>query len=97
MFAGAHTRCIAVTTPSNAAGGIMKFAKKKLACLGCKAPIATGSLCAHCAPKVGLAGPMRLPRCFLVMQLLRRVDLQCCMVPIATGSLCAHCAPKVWF
>jgi len=30
----------------------MKFAKKKLACLGCKAPIAAGSLCAHCAPKV---------------------------------------------
>jgi len=49
---GAHTRSIAVTTPSNAAGGIMKFAKKKLACLGCKAPIAAGSLCAHCAPKV---------------------------------------------
>ena len=30
----------------------MKFAKKKLACLNCKAPIADGSLCAHCSPKV---------------------------------------------
>ena len=50
--AGAHTRAIMVTTPSTAAGGIMRFAKKKLACLGCKAPIAAGSVCAHCAEKV---------------------------------------------
>ena len=52
LVTGAHTRSIAVTTPSNASGGIMKFAKKKLACLNCKAPIAAGSLCAHCSPKV---------------------------------------------
>ena len=52
LATGAHTRSIAVTTPSTASGGIMKFAKKKLACLNCKAPIADGSLCAHCSPKV---------------------------------------------
>lgn len=30
----------------------MAFAKKKVSCLGCKAPIASGTLCDHCAPKV---------------------------------------------
>ena len=52
--AGDHTRAITVMTPSNAAGGIMRFAKVKATCLSCKAPLAgggTGSLCGHCKPK----------------------------------------------
>ena len=52
LHAGEHTRSIAVTTPSNVKGGIMAFARKKLSCLSCKAPIAGGTLCNHCAPKV---------------------------------------------
>lgn len=52
LYAGEHTRSIAVTTPSNVKGGIMAFAKKKVSCLSCKAPIAGGTLCNHCAPKV---------------------------------------------
>jgi len=51
---GEHTRSIQVTTPSLASGGIMKFAKVKLACLGCKATLSPGevTLCKHCKAKV---------------------------------------------
>lgn len=44
-----------VTTPSAASGGIMKFAQKRLTCLGCKAPLAKGdaTVCKHCKDKVG--------------------------------------------
>jgi hypothetical protein len=49
----------------------MKFAKKKLACLNCKAPIASGSLCAHCSPKVCLIMPHQVKahvciKCFII-------------------------------
>ena len=52
--AGAHTRSITVMTPSLTSGGIMKFAKVRLSCLGCKSPLADGetSLCKHCRHKV---------------------------------------------
>lgn len=52
--AGEHTRSIALATPSLAAGGIMRFAKVRLACLGCRAPLPADStdLCEHCRPKV---------------------------------------------
>ena len=43
-----------MTTPSLASGGIMKFAKVKLSCLGCKATLSPGetTLCKHCKVKV---------------------------------------------
>lgn len=49
---GAHTRSISVATPSSASGGIMRFAKVKMTCLSCKAPLAAdarSSLCKHCS------------------------------------------------
>lgn len=57
--AGDHTRNISVPTPSNASGGIMRFAKVRLSCLACKAPLpdkpaggdakgCNSSLCAQC-------------------------------------------------
>ena len=54
MPAGDHTRSIMVSTPSLAAGGIMKFAKVRHSCLACKATLAPGdsTLCRHCSPKV---------------------------------------------
>ena len=56
--AGAHTRSIMVATPSAASGGIMKFAQKRLTCLGCKAPLGKGeqTVCKHCKAKVGGGG-----------------------------------------
>ncbi|KAJ4960448.1 hypothetical protein NE237_020358 [Protea cynaroides] len=48
LFQGSHTRSVYISTPST--GGIMKFAKKQLSCLGCKALIsdADQALCSHC-------------------------------------------------
>lgn len=37
LLHGSHTRSISISTPSNS--GIMKFAKKQLTCIGCKALI----------------------------------------------------------
>ena len=36
-----------------ASAGIMRFAKKKVQCLGCRQPLedAAATLCAHCLPK----------------------------------------------
>ncbi|KAL0028520.1 hypothetical protein WJX77_011509 [Trebouxia sp. C0004] len=53
LLSGDHTRSIMVSTPSLAAGGIMKFAKVRYSCLGCKATLAPGdtTLCKHCRNK----------------------------------------------
>lgn len=39
LLSGEHTRSISVATPSAAAGGIMRFARVRATCLGCKAPL----------------------------------------------------------
>ncbi|XP_075498392.1 DNA polymerase delta catalytic subunit [Primulina tabacum] len=48
LLQGSHTRSISISTPSNS--GIMKFAKKQLSCIGCKALISNSdhTLCLHC-------------------------------------------------
>ncbi|KAJ6819957.1 putative DNA polymerase delta catalytic subunit [Iris pallida] len=48
LLHGSHTRSVSISTPSNS--GIMKFAKKQLSCLGCKAVISNAdqTLCSHC-------------------------------------------------
>ncbi|PPE01222.1 hypothetical protein GOBAR_DD01716 [Gossypium barbadense] len=48
LLHGSHTRSISISTPSNS--GIMKFAKKQLSCIGCKALICNSdrTLCSHC-------------------------------------------------
>ncbi|KAK8542673.1 hypothetical protein V6N13_136771 [Hibiscus sabdariffa] len=48
LLHGSHTRSISISTPSNS--GIMKFAKKQLSCIGCKALISNAdqTLCSHC-------------------------------------------------
>ncbi|KAL8459612.1 hypothetical protein ACS0TY_036923 [Phlomoides rotata] len=48
LLQGSHTRSISIPTPSN--GGIMKFVKKQLTCIGCKALISNScqTLCSHC-------------------------------------------------
>lgn len=55
LLTGAHTRSIMVTTPSVASGGIMKFAQKRLTCLGCRAPLGKSeqTVCKHCKDKEG--------------------------------------------
>ncbi|XP_048335093.2 DNA polymerase delta catalytic subunit isoform X2 [Ziziphus jujuba] len=48
LLHGSHTRSISISTPSNS--GIMKFAKKQLSCIGCKALLSNTdrTLCSHC-------------------------------------------------
>ncbi|XP_071696476.1 DNA polymerase delta catalytic subunit [Rutidosis leptorrhynchoides] len=48
LLHGDHTRAISISTPST--GGIMRFAKKQLSCVGCKVPISNKdqTLCSHC-------------------------------------------------
>ena len=61
MCAGEHTRSIAISTPSLASAGIMRFAKKKVSCLGCRQPLTDveGILCEHCDEKA--RAPCQLP------------------------------------
>jgi DNA polymerase delta subunit 1 len=49
LFIGSHTRTVAVVTPRS--GGIMKFAKVSLSCLGCKSKITSGAVCKFCIDK----------------------------------------------
>ncbi|MCL7039062.1 hypothetical protein MKW94_030269 [Papaver nudicaule] len=48
LLQGSHTRAVSISTPSNS--GIMRFAKKQLSCIGCKALISNTeqTLCSHC-------------------------------------------------
>lgn len=46
LFSGAHTRQVNSPTPQG--GALSKFVTKSLKCLGCRAVIKSGSLCAHC-------------------------------------------------
>lgn len=49
LFVGEHTRAISVVTPKK--GGLMKFAKVRLSCLGCKSAITEGAVCKYCVSK----------------------------------------------
>ncbi|XP_024377944.1 DNA polymerase delta catalytic subunit isoform X2 [Physcomitrium patens] len=48
LLHGSHTRSVSISTPST--GGIMKFAKKRVSCVGCRTPISEENqiLCKHC-------------------------------------------------
>jgi len=46
LFSGAHTRTVHTGKPQG--GAMAKFVKASLKCLGCRAVIKEGSLCAHC-------------------------------------------------
>ncbi|KAL8639587.1 MAG: hypothetical protein Q9228_003397 [Teloschistes exilis] len=56
LLTGEHTRAISVAMPT--LGGLMKFAKKTLTCMGCKKPLRTasemsGAVCEDCRPRIG--------------------------------------------
>ncbi|KAI1191407.1 DNA polymerase delta catalytic subunit [Nemania serpens] len=56
LLTGAHTRAISVAAPT--VGGLMRFAKKTMTCMGCKKPLVgkeerAGAVCSDCAPRVG--------------------------------------------
>ncbi|KAK5085171.1 DNA-directed DNA polymerase delta [Lithohypha guttulata] len=54
LLAGAHTRTVVVAAPTM--GGLMKFTKKTMTCMGCKKPLvgkheANGAVCENCKPR----------------------------------------------
>jgi len=53
LFAGEHMRTIIVATPT--VGGIMKFAKKTITCMGCKTALKDNetTVCSHCEEREG--------------------------------------------
>ncbi|KAI8959084.1 DNA polymerase family B-domain-containing protein [Daldinia sp. FL1419] len=56
LLTGDHTRAISVAAPT--VGGLMKFTKKTMTCMGCKKPLSSkeesnGAVCSNCAPRVG--------------------------------------------
>ncbi|KAI2784895.1 DNA polymerase family B-domain-containing protein [Daldinia loculata] len=56
LLTGDHTRSVSVAAPT--VGGLMKFAKKTMTCMGCKKPLVSkeesgGAVCLDCAPRVG--------------------------------------------
>jgi len=56
LLSGEHTRAISVATPSAAAGGIMRFARVRATCLGCRAPLPDPPKAAAGAASGGGAG-----------------------------------------
>ena len=48
LVKGDHTRHVSNPAPSKNAGGLMKFVKFQLQCLGCRVPIESGALCPQC-------------------------------------------------
>lgn len=56
LLSGDHTRSISVAAPT--LGGLMKFTKKTLTCMGCKKPLTSstesaGAVCENCRPRLG--------------------------------------------
>lgn len=49
LFNGDHTRSISLVTPKT--GGMLKFTKVQLTCLGCKTAIKSGAICKYCVEK----------------------------------------------
>ena len=56
LLTGDHTRSISIAAPT--LGGLTKFAKKTLTCMGCKKPLtskdeAAGAVCSNCKSRIG--------------------------------------------
>ncbi|KAI8471465.1 MAG: DNA polymerase delta subunit one [Monoraphidium minutum] len=78
LLSGAHTRSISVATPSSASGGIMRFAKIKLTCLACRAPLTASNSVALGGATNGGSGS----------------GAGAGGGAAGSGSLCVHCAHK---
>lgn len=93
LFHGDHTRQIARAAPTT--GGLMKFAKVTLTCLGCKAPLkADGDapVCRNCKPKEADIYARCLSRRNHFESLFGRVWTQCqrCQGSLHQDVICAN-------
>lgn len=90
LFVGKHTRTISVVTSKK--GAMMRFAKVRLKCLGCKAVIDEGALCKYCKPRAAEHYTKNLD----AMTKLERVyaslwtECQRCMGDVCHDVLCSN-------
>jgi len=94
LLNGEHTRSVIVSTPSAASGGIMRFAKTRSKCLGCKAPLDPGftALCEHCEPKKPLIYLTHLEKVNDLEDAFGRLWTQCqtCQGSLLQDVLCTN-------
>ncbi|KAK3211470.1 hypothetical protein Dsin_016176 [Dipteronia sinensis] len=88
LLHGSHTRSISISTPSNS--GIMKFAKKQLSCIGCKALISKGTLCSHCKGREADLYCKTVSQVAAVEELFQNLWVQCqeCQGSLHQDVLC---------
>ncbi|CAI9753051.1 unnamed protein product [Fraxinus pennsylvanica] len=90
LLQGSHTRSISISTPSNS--GIMRFAKKQLTCIGCKALISNSdhTLCPHCKGREAELYCKSVANVAELEQLFGRLWTQCqeCQVSLHQDVLC---------
>eukprot|EP01006_Ploeotia_vitrea_P059999 TRINITY_DN75127_c0_g1_i1.p1 TRINITY_DN75127_c0_g1~~TRINITY_DN75127_c0_g1_i1.p1 ORF type:complete len:1053 (+),score=125.84 TRINITY_DN75127_c0_g1_i1:30-3188(+) len=94
LLQGAHTRKVAVATPTKAVGGMMKFAQVKLTCLHCKGAITSASdskaTCESCADKEPMLYAKTLSKRNYYERQFSRVWTQCqrCQGSLQQEVLC---------
>ncbi|KAL2630232.1 hypothetical protein R1flu_014918 [Riccia fluitans] len=90
LLHGAHTRSVSISTPSNS--GLMKFAKKRLSCFGCKATLSEGdqTLCSHCRGREAELYQRTVSNVRELEQLFNRLWTQCqrCQGSLHLDVLC---------
>ncbi|KAI0559908.1 DNA-directed DNA polymerase [Gracilaria domingensis] len=90
LFSGEHTRTVSVVTSKK--GALMKYAKVKLSCLGCRSPINEGAICKYCVPKEAeiyskhLKGVAELEKVYASLW----TECQRCMGEICHDVLCSN-------
>jgi DNA polymerase delta subunit 1 len=90
LFVGSHTRSVAVVTPKT--GGIMKFAKVGLSCLGCKSQISSGAICKFCVGKEAevYAKNLDITHCLERNYSFLWTECQRCMGDLCQDVLCSN-------
>ncbi|KAL3688154.1 hypothetical protein R1sor_014463 [Riccia sorocarpa] len=90
LLHGAHTRAVSISTPSNS--GLMKFAKKRLSCFGCRATLSDGerTLCSHCRGREAELYQKTVSNVRELEQLFNRLWTQCqrCQGSLHLDVLC---------
>jgi DNA polymerase delta subunit 1 len=94
LLSGDHTRSISVAAPT--LGGLMRFTKKTLTCMGCKKPLvasteAAAAVCEHCRPRLGELYTKQLTRVSELEVRFARLWTQCqrCQGSVHTEVLCS--------
>jgi len=92
LFSGEHTRSIFVPTPTARSGGMMRFTKVALSCLGCKSAIQSGALCKYCAPREAEIYQRLLGRSVELEKAFASLWTECqrCMGSVCQEVLCSN-------